>query len=333
MHHSWLTATLDTDKVFLGFLDECVKAGPRLCPIATFSGPGTTSADLLRLTNNMFEYLLENNVPLGKNVTSLTWDKGRPGDVYTNLKGFIFQTMYAPSSWVTLALLLNSTLALDFSIWTDDASGTITNTDLYNKGVDAFWGIACSDNTYRASTPEQMVPLVQAQQNVSSWDDALSTQLWPCYRWKIQPAERYTGNYQARTNHPILYVNGLADPITPDNSAFNASAGFDGSVVLTHGGYGHGFYSDPSLNVARAIRTYFINGTLPAKGTYYEADFGPFNLPNTRSILNGSYFENIKKRDGQTYSDDDKELLQAVTGLNDYYNQNGPGPLGFRFPL
>lgn len=318
----WLTATLDTDKVFLGFLDTCVKAGPELCAIANFSGPDTTADDLLQLTYDMFEYLLESGLPLGANLTSALWDKDQPGTVYYNLKSILFEYLYSPSTWPLGAQLLQAFLLQDFSIFTESLNET-TNLIQYSEGVDAFWGIACSDSSFRAIQPEDMQWLVDAQQNVSTFDDILAPQMWPCYQWKLEAAERYSGNFQVKTSHPILYVNGLADPITPAVSAFNASSGFDGSVVLTHGGYGHGFYSDPSLDVARAIQTYFVKGTLPPEGQYFEADFGPFELPDLVSILNGSYFDGIQKRSGEAYSEDDKTLLQAMFGLSEYHRSKG----------
>ena len=54
----------------------------------------------------------------------------------------------------------------------------------------------------------------------------------------MKAKEQYRGNFTAKTSFPILLVNGDFDVATPLVSAFNASAGFEDSVVLTHMGYG-----------------------------------------------------------------------------------------------
>lgn len=50
--------------------------------------------------------------------------------------------------------------------------------------------------------------------------------------------EQYTGDYKAKTKNPILIIGSLYDLRTPLVSAKNASAGFEGSVVLQHNGLG-----------------------------------------------------------------------------------------------
>ena len=55
--------------------------------------------------------------------------------------------------------------------------------------------------------------------------------------------ERYTGGFSdIKTKNPLLFVGNTYDPLTPFVSAQNASAAFEGSVVLQHDGYGVSSY-------------------------------------------------------------------------------------------
>lgn len=232
----WLTATLDSDHALLGFFEECVKAGPSSCAIANFSGPMTTPQNLLAATYAVFEELIQHPQYLPNDSRTDAWDKIPPLSLYEDIKQLVFQDLYSPIYWPELANALVEILAFDFSQYYNQHNLPIVE---FNKGYQAFWGIACSDAAYRANSPEEMVWLVDRQQNVSGFSD-LTSHIWPCYQWKMPAAERYTGNFTAKTSFPILFTNGHYDPITPYASAVNQSAGFEGSVIVTHGGHGVG---------------------------------------------------------------------------------------------
>jgi TAP-like protein len=123
-----------------------------------------------------------------------------------------------------------------------------------------------------------MHSLVQEQEAVSGMADGFISKTWPCAQWKMTAAERYSGSFEAKANFPIMFVNGQYDPCTPLKSAHDASAMFEGSVVLTHGGHGHKFIRHPSICTAKAVRAYFVNGTMPDEGTFCEADVGAFEV-------------------------------------------------------
>lgn len=96
--------------------------------------------------------------------------------------------------------------------------------------------------------------------------------LWPSTRWLMPTKERYWGQFQATTKTPTLYVNAQHDPAAPLIVACNASQSFEGSSVLQTDGYGHGLFYAPSECIARHVRAYFLNATLPTNGTYCEPD-------------------------------------------------------------
>lgn len=218
----------------MGFFNACVQAGPNHCAIANFSGPSTTPRNLFAASSAVFEDLIQHPRYL-KNATIIyAWNKYTPVSLYQDIKQQLFNSLYSPESWSYMSEVLLSVFSFDYSSYYQTLPLVSLN---YNKGFQAFWGIACSDAAYRATNFEDMEWLVKLQQNVSDFSD-LTSEIWPCYQWKMAAAERYTGNFSVKTRSPILFTNGLYDPVTPFSSAVNASSRFEGSALLTHGGYG-----------------------------------------------------------------------------------------------
>lgn len=59
-----------------------------------------------------------------------------------------------------------------------------------------------------------------------------------CAQWKIEPKERYTGDFNVKTKSPVLFIGNIFDGLTPLVSAKNVSSTFEDSVVLTVNGWG-----------------------------------------------------------------------------------------------
>ncbi|KAG8627517.1 hypothetical protein KVT40_005000 [Elsinoe batatas] len=135
------------------------------------------------------------------------------------------------------------------------------------QDVDNFWGISCLDTPWRLDTPEQLLPIAKEQQNLSYFADVFADALsWRCATWRFEAAEYYTGPFVAKTATPILFVGGKRDPITPLAGAFNASAGFEESVVVTNDAYGHSFTADRSQCTYDTVNRYLVDGVLPEPG-------------------------------------------------------------------
>ncbi|KAK0656956.1 TAP-like protein-domain-containing protein [Cercophora newfieldiana] len=142
---------------------------------------------------------------------------------------------------------------------------------------DSFAAILCSDGEPFAYTPTTYESYVRAVQNLSTLigGDQATTRL-SCAGRTIRPKWRFAGPFSANTSFPVLFVNNIADNITPLVSARNNSAGFPGSVVLVQNSYGHTSLAAASSCTARAVRSYFREGRMPAEGTVCEADEMPF---------------------------------------------------------
>lgn len=272
-----------------GLFESCLSAGPDLCALASPYAPNLTASNLLTAFNTALTLLLNDPLPAGS-LTTAVRVPGPATSLYTGIKGTVFGQLYHATQYpVTAALLApilsqNTSYIESLSVPLPSEALPTTTAEPWNLGLpNAFWGIACSDASFRASSPSEMLDKVQAQNQSSGFSDAFSGSVWPCSQWKFQPAERYEGSFgnethQISTQFPIMFVNGEYDPATPHASAVRASQGFAGSRLLTHGGHGHKFFRHPSTCTTEAVRAYFVNGTLPEEGAYCEPDVNAFEV-------------------------------------------------------
>ena len=286
MAGDWLTSLEDTERSLVGFFQACVSAGTDLCAIANVTGADTTAADLLSAFNAGLESLQKDPIIAPPTFVPMVWNPVPTTTLYSALKSRIFADLYHPTRYPDLAIFMYPLLTRNFSAYLEppppeviaavEAAATILPYDL---GIpDAFWGIGCTDASFHADSPEEMHRLVQEQEAKSGMSDAFVGKTWPCAQWNMKAAERYRGSFEGKTKFPILFVNGNYDPITPMSSARTASAKFEGSVVLSHGGNGHKLMRHPSICTAKAVRSYFVNGTMPEEGTICEPDVGAFEV-------------------------------------------------------
>jgi len=117
----------------------------------------------------------------------------------------------------------------------------------------------------------------------------------------------------------MLFVGNSFDPATPLVSAVNASAGFEGSVVLVQNGYGHCSFGQPSLCTVTAIRKYMRDGTVPVNGTVCEPSAPLFAPP---AASNGTVQPRITSREiGDLF--EDQKRLDALSRLGNFMGKNG----------
>lgn len=250
----------DADEALAGFLETCFNV-TNDCAFYSLVQPNTTE-DLLGVINSLL-------APLAQNATT----SAEAYQNYFSLKGLFIQPLYYPNTWPkfakTLANLLNGT---------SDASENMTLPAVYGEAENAVIGIRASDATFHANSSDEYLSIIEHAAKVSpSFGDILYS-IWPSARWRMPAKERYWGDFHATTKTPILYVNGMFDPVTPIVNAYNASAGFEGSMVLPHTGYGHGIFVSPSKCVAEYIQAYYKDGSLPSEDVTCLADMTPVEL-------------------------------------------------------
>ncbi|PSK60451.1 hypothetical protein B9Z65_601 [Elsinoe australis] len=265
---TWLA---DTEKVYNSFFSECASFPDNCALLPLLNGTNTTSDPavlgpaLRAAVDAQVLALLDPALNLGSAGPQL----------YRTYKEALRGAMYSPSLWPTYARALADVLIRGNTTALDEATPAPSR---YNPSTDNFFGISCGDTPWRADVAEDLIPIAERQQEVSYFSDTFyDTATWRCAAWKFEAAELYEGDFVAKTKNPVLLVGGTHDPITPLMSAFNASAGFEGSVMLTNDGFGHSFLNEPSQCVYEAVRKYFITGELPAKGTVCKADRRPFD--------------------------------------------------------
>ena len=255
----------DTDAALGGFLQTCFDAKDN-CALYTLLQPNTTQ-DLLDAINVVL-------APLAQNATSgsgayLT---------YLSIKSTFVQPLYYPSTWPKLAETLASMLN-----GTTPAPASESPPLKYGTADNALMGIRGSDATFIANSSEEYLAQVEYQATISAgFSDIVYFNLWSSAQWKMPAKERYWGDFRVKTKTPILFINGEFDPVTPLVNAYNASAAFEGSVVLPHSGYGHGIFVNPSQCVANHIKIYFHNATLPGEDAHCEPDRTVLQVWETR---------------------------------------------------
>ncbi|KAI4861219.1 alpha/beta-hydrolase [Hypoxylon rubiginosum] len=201
---------------------------------------------------------------------------------YNNLKSYLVQQLYGSAGWPAGAVFINFILTGQLDTVADvlDATGQANVTDPFAtlSLYQALAGIYCGDNQVRTEKFEDFLPAVERLYSTSRilGDGAIGVAS-ACQQWKIEPKERYTGDFNVKTKSPVLFIGNTFDGLTPLVSAKNVSSTFEGSALLTVNGYGHSSLAVPSACTLRTTSAYWSNGTLPAEGMVCEAHFPLFS--------------------------------------------------------
>ncbi|RMJ20220.1 hypothetical protein CDV36_000057 [Fusarium kuroshium] len=264
----------DTERSMLHLIDECVKSGPKLCPLADWAGSNTTVEILTVAIDEVWTDLLK--------VSKIPESWGLPEDAsffqggasfLERIKNHIQQQLYVPSNFGDLAAFIEKMIDEEwadvYEIMYPSSDGEEEEvTEVWNWGEDALDGIYCGDQAYRAETVDDLYSAWALHSEQSSFSDTGASSELTCARWPFKAAETIDMNKfkHVNTKMPILFVNSRYDPITPLVSAYEASTRFNGSRVVVHEGEGHGIHGNPSVCTYTAIIDYFKNGRLPKPG-------------------------------------------------------------------
>ncbi|KAI0114283.1 alpha/beta-hydrolase [Hypoxylon sp. NC0597] len=271
----------DSDKTFSSIFTGCVEAREN-CALA--KGNNKTAAELEQAVWDLLDTVKYQPIPIDSTYIIN----------YSTVKGLIVQCLYDSASWPALTAILNYILTGQL-----DALPSIlriltpTNiTDVYDVISEslALGGIHCSDNMIRTEKFEDFLPAVQQMYDTSKiLGDGLVFLYAACAQWKIEPKERYTGDFNVKTKNPVLFIGNSHDALTPLVSAKNVSATFEGSVVLEVDGYGHSSLAAPSACTIRTTSAYWVNGTLPPDGKVCELDAPLYSGITWAEIINEVY--------------------------------------------
>ena len=229
----------NADSAFAGFCAQCVD-NKDICPIAG----DRTATELEEDIYAALEELKYNPIPISVE------GKGYFVD-YATVKGVIYYALYFPVQWPALGQKLDV-------LFSGNATGILP--DLLAPAptapdAEAIIGIKCSDNLAPAESLGEVMPGVEARWERSRFaGDIADVSALQCARWGMPAKERYSGDFQVETAHPVLLISTQNDPNTPLVSAKNMSAGFEGSVVLEQEGYG----VSPHLPFFSPAQLYFL---------------------------------------------------------------------------
>ncbi|OTA55087.1 alpha/beta-hydrolase [Hypoxylon sp. EC38] len=271
----------DSDKSFSSIFTGCVEAREN-CALA--KGNNKTAAELEQAVWDLLDAVKYQPIAI---------DSTYIAD-YSTVKSLIVQSLYDSAFWPVLAMILNYVLTGQLEAL-PNLLRILYPTNITNiyAGIAqslALIGIHCSDNMVRTEKFEDFVPAVQQMYDTSKiLGDGLVFLYSACAQWKIEPKERYTGDFNVKTKNPVLFIGNSHDGLTPLVSAKNVSATFEGSVVLEVDGYGHSSLAAPAACTIRTTSAYWVNGTLPPEGKVCELEAPLYSGITWADIINEVY--------------------------------------------
>ncbi|KAI1476079.1 alpha/beta-hydrolase [Daldinia eschscholtzii] len=247
----------DADKEFSAIFTGCVEAGEK-CELA--KGNNKTAAELEQTIWDLLETVKYRPIALKTFILD-----------YASVKSLLVQALYDSSLWPLLARVLNAILTEQYDLVNDifEALMPTTVIDIFKQSQQpqVISAIHCSDNMVRSKTFDDFAPAIERLYNISKIiGDGVIFLNSACAQWKIEPKERYTGDFNVKTKNPVLFIGNTFDGLTPLVSAKNVSSTFEGSALLTVDGYGHSSLAAPSACTIRVTSAYWVNGTLPSEG-------------------------------------------------------------------
>ncbi|RDA90708.1 hypothetical protein CP533_4947 [Ophiocordyceps camponoti-saundersi (nom. inval.)] len=268
-----------SDDVFSGIFTSCA-ANPDRCALAR---PGKSGADLEQSVWKLADSLRQR--PLAFNTSSYVLDDG-------TLRGYMSESLYSTSSWSDFTAVMDMLISGrvdeafvlrhlgDRASLPPDSNSSAIETAMTRTLVTTMplFGIHCLDRASRAGSLNALMPALRRLLSISRViGGAGANTAVACAQWKVEPRERYGGDFRVRPRAPVLIVGNSHDGHTPIRSAHNLSAGFEGSVVLEVDGYGHTSLGLPSRCMIRTLSAYWRDGKMPAPGTVCSVDAPPFS--------------------------------------------------------
>ncbi|KXJ86105.1 TAP-like protein-domain-containing protein [Microdochium bolleyi] len=249
------------DEAWTGFLEECTLAGPEKCAIAALApGDATTLATVLQDARESYRHS-----PIAVGSTVLTYT------AVSTLYYIFTRTLdvLAESTQILLSIARRDEAGLKAVVEFIDGLGA-TVTDV----TQPLYAIKCGDQFPRYNSLEGGVladieHYIESSSNFGNIPTPLSAM---CARWPYQAKERYAGDFQVKTRHPVLFLHNTFDAATGRESAYNMSSGFEGSRVVEQVGYGHGTFAQSSECTMKLTREYFLTGKVPEENTKCTVD-------------------------------------------------------------
>lgn len=256
----------DTQHVFEGFFSECLKARED-CTLSTMADSADELMDkVLAFVENISEDPL--SVYLNNSLYGLL-------DYPRVLYDGIFPALYKPTLWYDLAdrlakLLGGNATEAFLAYGRDDPWGFVEDSGDFVSLNDMKTGAKHWPQD-RKSALDIIIPTT----NASLFGPMGTMNYFARQQWIVPQTHNYTPRYNVTTAHPLLILSTTYDPVCPLISAHSASKAFAGSQIVEVKGYGHCSVAVTSSCIAKHVREFLYNGTVPKKYTQCEVD-GPY---------------------------------------------------------
>ncbi|KAI3332448.1 hypothetical protein HD806DRAFT_480591 [Xylariaceae sp. AK1471] len=260
-----------SDITFSEYFRQCVST-PDVCTLAR-SHPNATAEQLESAAYALIEEVKYRPIAYNGYVIG-----------YSELKTAIRFALYSPYTWLALDSILDAFLAQPRNETLAGAAlakfllvGELTASVPVD---DAAIGIACVDKAPRSNSFDVVSAALDQGESVSRLlGDITASLVATCAQWKLEPRSRYIGGFKrVMPRKPLLVIGNTYDSATSFQSAKNLSETIKGSVLLEQGGFGHSSIQQPSLCTARAIQSFFRNGSLPKPNTVCAPVDPPFQF-------------------------------------------------------
>lgn len=281
---------VDSENVMAGFFDECIKAGDK-CPLhAVASSKEELEEKVLGLAEQLY------TDPMSVYVNQTSWGTLHFADIiYTA----VFPALYKPSTWYELADRLAQLLSGNA---TEAFLNYAQSRTAWEYEHEATYFVMFNDGKSgpkhwpkdRRSMLDKILPVV----NSSLFAPAMNEGLYVKQQWSIPQTHSYVPRLGVETAHPLLILSTTYDPVCPLVSARSANRAFAGSQIVEVKGYGHCSVAVTSACVARHVRAFLYNGTLPDSYTQCETDGPYFTKPDEKDAVAAalSRFEDPEER-------------------------------------
>jgi len=272
------------ENVLLGFFDECIKAGQN-CPLSSLAD------NKEELREKVLGFVDKLDEPLSVYVNNTAWGTL---DRLKILETAIFPALYKPALWYVLAdrlekLLQGNTTGAFLAYgragaWDSLLEGESNSFIVLNDGATGLkhWP------QDRKGLLDLILPAINASRFAFANDNYYLRQ-----QWAIPKTHNFKQKPSVKTAHPLLILSTTFDPVCPLISARSAKAAFEGSQIVELRAYGHCALSMPSNCIAKHVRAFLYNGTVPDEHTQCDIDrpyfFEPEDNGTVVSLLN---FEN-----------------------------------------
>jgi hypothetical protein len=194
---------------------------------------------------------------------------------YADLLLSLFEPLRSPEEWPRLAEELAAAEGGDGSAL--EMRARPMRSPRGWSGVTTSAAIQCADGPAHRSEAE-WPRVIGGLESISTLQGAIQGwwQWAPCAAWPVRDPGRYAGPWNAKTRNPILLIGTRHDPNTSYAAARRTARILGDAVLLTHDGYGHLSFKDPSACLERAETAYLVRLKAPAPGTVCRSDRRPF---------------------------------------------------------